>query len=85
MYSPQVVKVLRILASSRSYVFEDRSDINAVEAAIDAGLCRHEIRSTASRHILREARGWSDDGVAVVFTELGRREYEKLRHTSGAP
>ncbi len=81
MYSAQVRNVLRILGSPHSYLFQQKSDIEAVRATADAGLCRHEVRDKCSIHILKEPHGWSKDGVAVVLTELGMKELEKLDHS----
>lgn len=78
MYSEQVRAVILILSSPSPHVFSDKRDVAAVIAATDVGLCRLVPRHQGAPHILREAGGFSDEGVAVELTEAGRMALEKL-------
>ena len=80
MYNAEIMRVLQMLGSSRPHVFSQKAEIEALQAAADAGLCTHVPRGDSSPHVVKEPFGWSDEGVAVVLTAIGRKELERL-HT----
>lgn len=78
MYSAEIMRVLQILGSPKRHVFSEKAEIVALQSAADAGLCLHVPRADGSPHVVKEPYGWSDEGVAVVLTAIGRKELERL-------